>query len=146
MNEKNITGIRVYILTVDSETNTVLKTEEEDPNTGHRTELAPSFQAVPAQYPAPQTAIPAGFVPSIVTLVGGQPVAGPTSIISAAPTYEWHPPVVPPPPPPTGPPKAVPAPRPPPPPTGPPKAVPAPRPSKKAAEDEKADKGGPPKV
>ena len=131
MNEKNITGIRVYILTVDSETNTVLKTEEEDPNTGHRTELAPSFQAVPAQYPAPQTAIPAGFVPSIVTLVGGQPVAGPTSIISTAPTYEWHPPVVPPPPPPTGPPKAVPAPS---------------RPSKKAAEDEKADKGGPPKV
>ncbi len=90
MNEKKITGVRVYILTVDSETNTVLKTEEEDPNTGHRTELAPSFQAVP--------------------------------------------------------PKAVPAPRPPVPPGTPPRAVPAPRPSKKAAEDEKADKGGPPKV
>jgi hypothetical protein len=121
MNEKNITGIRVYILTVDSETNTVLKTEEEDPNTGHRTELAPSFQAVPAQYPAPQTAIPVGFVPSIVILVGGQPVV----------CTEWKPPTVhshgptPPPPGPTG------APRP---------------PSKKAAEDEKADKGGPPKV
>jgi hypothetical protein len=53
MNEKNITGVRVYILTVDSETNTVLKTEEVDPNTGRRTELPPNFQAVPAQYAAP---------------------------------------------------------------------------------------------
>ena len=74
MNEKKITGVRVFILTVDSETNTVLKCEEEDPNTGHRTELDPNFKLVPAQYPAPQTAIPAGFVPSIVILVGGQPV------------------------------------------------------------------------
>lgn len=69
MNEKKITGVRVYILTVDSETNTVLKTEEEDPNTGHRTELAPSFQAVPpravpahrdsAPEPTPPRAVPA---------------------------------------------------------------------------------------
>ena len=122
MNEKNITGIRVYILTVDSETNTVLKTEEEDPNTGHRTELAPSFQAVPAQYPAPQTAIPVGFVPSIVILVGGQPVVctewEPPTVHSHGPTVPIHN-------------------RPP----GPPRP-----PSKKAAEDEKADKGGPPKV
>jgi hypothetical protein len=142
MNEKNITGVRVYILTVDSETNTVLKTEEEDPNTGRRTELASSFQAVPAQYPAPQTAIPVGFVPSIVILVGGQPVVGPTSIISTAPTYEWKPPLVPII---TTPPKGV----PPPPIRGdhtPPKGVPPPPPSKKAAEDEKPDKGGPPKV
>jgi hypothetical protein len=122
MNEKNITGIRVYILTVDSETNTVLKTEEEDPNTGHRTELAPSFQAVSAQYPAPQTAIPVGFVPSIVILVGGQPVVAPTSehppkVFIHGPDGPTHKPTA--------------APRPPP---------------KKAAEDEKADKGGPPKV
>ena len=125
MNDKNITGVRVYILTVDSETHTVLKTEEEDPKTGRRTELAPSFQAVPAQYPAPQTAIPVGFVPSIVILVGGQPVVGPTSIISTAPTTEWQPPTV------TVPIRA---------PRG------APPPPEKAAEDEKMDKGGPPKV
>jgi len=131
MNEKKITGVRVYILTVDSETNTVLKTEEEDPNTGHRTELAPSFQTVPAQHPAPQTAIPVGFVPSIVILVGGQSVVGPTSIISTAPTSEWHPstvqfhgPTIP---------------------TNKPTAAPRPQ-SKKAAADKKADKGGPPKV
>jgi len=78
MNEKNVTGIRVYILTVDSETNTVLKTEEEDPNTGHRTELAPSFP--------------------IKILVGGQPVVEPASIISTPPTYMIRPPLTPSPP------------------------------------------------
>jgi len=129
MNEKNITGIRVYILTVDSETNTVLKTEEEDPNTGHRTELAPSFQAVPAQYPALQTAIPGGFVPSIVILGAGQPVVGPTSIICTAPTIEAN----------------SPKPTPPTPTPSPPPRTP-PTPLKKAAQEEKADKGGPPKV
>src|SRR5436309_1489812 len=67
MNEKNITGVRVYILTVDSETNTVLKTEEEDPNTGHRTELAPSFQAVPPRpVPARRPAPPAATRPQPV--------------------------------------------------------------------------------
>jgi hypothetical protein len=69
MNEKKITGVRVYILTVDSETNTVLKTEEEDPNTGHRTELAPSFQAVPprtvpARRPSPPPPSPPKPVPA----------------------------------------------------------------------------------
>jgi hypothetical protein len=82
MNEKNVTGIRVYILTVDSETNTVLKTEEEDPNTGHRTELAPSFP--------------------IEILVGGKPVVEPASIISTPPTYMFRPPDVPKPVPPRG--------------------------------------------
>jgi|HubBroStandDraft_6_1064221.scaffolds.fasta_scaffold760759_1 hypothetical protein len=136
MNEKNITGVRVYILTVDSETNTVLKAEEEDPRTGRRTELDPNFQAVPAQYPAPQTTIPVGFVPSIVILVGGQvsampqslqggePVVGPTSIIRIAPMISRHPPTTP---------------------TPTPSKAPPP-PSKKAAEGEQADKGGPPKV
>jgi len=89
MNEKNVTGIRVYILTVDSETNTVLKTEEEDPNTGHRTELAPSFP--------------------IEIMVGGQPVVEPASIISTPPKYMFRPPDVPTPP---QPPKAVPPPPP----------------------------------
>ena len=125
MNEKNITGVRVYILTVDSETNTVLKTEEEDPKTGHRTELAPSFQAVPAQYTAPQIGIPAGFVLSIVILVGGQPVVGPTSTISTPKMRDGHPPTIAPP---------------------PPGSVPPPPPSKKAAEDKKADQSRPPKV
>jgi hypothetical protein len=121
MSERNITGVRVYILTVDSETNTVLKTEEEDPNTGHRTEMASSFQAVSAQYPAAQTVIPAGFVPSVVILVGGQPGCGPTSIISTAPKSEWSPP------------NLINAPR-------PPFAPPSP----KRGADEEGDKGGPP--
>jgi len=72
MNEKKVTGVRVYVLTVDSETNTVVKCEEEDPNTRDRTEVAQNFKVVPAQYPVPEITIPAGFVPSIVILVGGQ--------------------------------------------------------------------------
>ena len=64
MNKKKITGVRVYILTVDSETNTVLKTEEEDPNTGHRTELAPSFQPVPPKaVPARRRSPPRRTIP-----------------------------------------------------------------------------------
>jgi hypothetical protein len=87
MNEKKITGVRVYVLTVDSETNTVLKCEEEDPNTGHRAEPGPDFKGVPAQYAAPETLIPPGFVPSIVILVGGQ-----VSAISQSPSRErWTP-------------------------------------------------------
>src|SRR6266487_7053754 len=98
MNEKKITGIRVYILTLDSETNTVLKTEEEDPNTGHRTELAPSFQAVPPKAVPTRRSLPPQTSPP-------KPVPVPS---------------------PTGPPKAVPARRSSPPPTSSPKPVPVP--------------------
>jgi hypothetical protein len=118
MNEKKITGVRVYVLTVDSETNTVLKCEEEDPNTGHRAELDPNSKVVPAQYPAPETLIPAGFVPSVVILVGGQ-----VSAISQSSGRErWRPINI--------------------------GINPRGRPpsAKQAAEDKQADKGEPPKV
>jgi hypothetical protein len=123
MNEKKITGVRVYVITVDSETNTVLKCEEEDPNTRHRTELDPNFKVVPIQYPAPETPIPAGFVPSIVILVGGQVPAMSQGLqggeqmkhLVRSPT--------------------------------PPTPTPTPRPApKKPGEDKQADKGEPPKV
>jgi len=123
MNEKKITGVRVYVLTVDSETNTVLKCEEEDPNTLHRTELDPNFKVVPAQHPVLETPIPAGFVPSIVILVGGQGSAISQSLKGGEQKMPFgiqpH--------------------------IGPqPHGAPARR--KKAAEDKQADKGGPPAV
>jgi hypothetical protein len=127
MSEEKITGVRVYILTVDSETNTVLKCQEQDPNTGQRTELDPNFELVPVQYPPPETLIPAGFVPSIVILVGGQ-----VSAVSQSLKGGEQPP----------------RPRPPRPPPiiGPkPSGQPA-RAFARAAEDKQADKGGPPKV
>jgi hypothetical protein len=122
MNEKKITGVRVYVLTVDSENN-VLKYEEEDPNTHQRTELDPNFKVVPTQYPVPETPIPAGFVPSIVILVGGQVSAISQSLKGGEQKtplgIQPH--------------------------IGPqPHGAPARR--KKAAEDTQADKGGPPKV
>lgn len=116
MNEKKITGVRVYVLTVDSETNTVLKCEEEDPNTGHRAELDPNSKVFPAHYPAPETLIPAGFVPSVVILVGGQ-----VSAISQSPKRERWTPI----------------------PVNPRGRPPS---AKQAAEDKQADKGEPPKV
>jgi hypothetical protein len=117
MNGKKITGVRVYVLTVDSETNTVLKCEEEDPNTGNRAELDPNFKVVPARFPAPETLIPAGFVPSIVILVGGQVSAISQSLEGGEPRKQFI--------------------------IGPRGGAPRP---KKAAEDKQADKGEPPKV
>lgn len=122
MNKKKITGVRVYILTVDSETNTLLKTEEEDPNTGHRTELAPSFQPVARKAVPARRLAPPGFT---------QPIGVPTR--RPSPPRRTVPIGVPPPPP--SPPRRK-----------PPKPSPARRPAKKEAEHEKSDRGGPPKV
>lgn len=65
MAAKNVTGVRVYVITVDEATNQVLKTEEEDPNTGKR---APTQLS---QAPAVGPGVPAGFVPSVIIWVGG---------------------------------------------------------------------------
>ena len=124
MNEKKITGVRVYVLTVDPETNSVLKFEEEDPNTHHRTELDANFKVVPAQYPVPEIPIPAGFVPSIVILVGGQ-VSAVSQSLKGGEQKELF-----------GPRPSI-SPR--------PSGTPA-RAFAQAAEDKPADKGGPPKV
>ena len=60
------TGVKVYVLTVDSETHAVLKTEEEDPNTGKRAEAQVDFVQAGAA-----GGLPSGFVPSVVIWVGG---------------------------------------------------------------------------
>jgi hypothetical protein len=118
MNEKKISGVRVYVLTVDSETNTVLKCEEEDPNTGHRAELDPNSKVVPTQCPAPATLIPAGFVPSIVILVGGQ-VSAISQSLEGGEQWKFIPRI---------------------------NISGRPPSARKAAEDKEADKGEPPKV
>ncbi len=70
-----ITGVRVYVTTVDEETWTILKVEEEDPNTGARVEVqanvnSPVLQTTGASGGASNW--PLGFVPSAIILIGGQ--------------------------------------------------------------------------
>jgi hypothetical protein len=64
------TGIRTYVITVDEATNTVLKTQEEDPNSGHRIEVV-NLDLKTQAAPHVATGVPAGFVPSAIIWVGG---------------------------------------------------------------------------
>jgi len=73
---KKTTGVRIFIMTVDAETNQLLKTQEENPNTGKRTEVEVEARQQAAEAfhsfaPAPAQGLPPGFIPSVVIYVGG---------------------------------------------------------------------------
>ena len=85
-NLKDKTGVKIYVMTVDEETGEVLKREEEDPNTGERTdslfELAVEDQQESKINQNYGGALPPNFVPSVVILVGGQ------SVVSSSPQLQ----------------------------------------------------------
>jgi len=79
-------GVRIFVLTLDAHTNQVLKTEEEDPGTGKRQEIAPAAAAAAPYVPAAAEGsawVPPGFTPSVIILVGGGTPVMPAGLIPA---------------------------------------------------------------
>jgi hypothetical protein len=99
-------GVRVYVVTVDAETSAVLKTEEEDPNSGKRKEIPPETMALAhdeatRHYATEESAwLPAGFQVAAMVVVG-TPISGVTgdvvaeTLMASAATGPLNPPILP---------------------------------------------------